>query len=247
MMFTIYPALHLHNGRVVPLQQDHLHKKTIFSDDPLAVAQEWVACGASWLHIINLDRSVRESAIHKQLLPRLAACGAQIQFGGGVRSFDDIEQLLEMGVERVILGTAAIENPALIGQAVAYFGADHVAVSIDTQNGRVRTDGWQKKTDITPLELGKKVRALGVRTAVYTNLSAQGHLEPLPITASAELAANTGLSIIVSGQIHSLADIQHSYNLANHGLHGIIVGYAIYDGRLNLKDAISLITPEAST
>lgn len=242
MSFTIFPAIDLRHGRVVRLQYGDPEHQTVFSDDPVAMAEKWLAAGAEWLHIVNLDGAFDEAgAANLQVLPRLIELEAKVQFGGGVRTLDDMERVLEAGVARVILGTAAIETPALVGQAIAHFGADRIVVGIDARDGRVQTRGWLKDTAVTPAELGQKMKALGVRTAVYTDINRDGVLTGVNAAATAELAQATGLHVIASGGVASLDDIRQCYTLAYQGIAGVITGRAIYDGRINLQEAFDWV------
>jgi phosphoribosylformimino-5-aminoimidazole carboxamide ribotide isomerase len=242
MAFTIYPAIDLRYGRVVRLQQGDPNQQTIFSDDPVAMAEKWITTGVEWLHVVNLDGALDEAgAANWELLPRLIALGVKVQFGGGVRTLDDIERVLEIGAARVILGTAAIEKPALVGQAVAHFGADRVAAGIDIRDGRVQTHGWLKDTELSSAELGKKMRALGVQVAIYTDINRDGIFAGVNAAAAAELAQATGLRIIASGGVASLDDIRLCQNLADKGVVGVIMGRAIYDGRINLQEAFATL------
>lgn len=240
-MFTIFPAIDLRNGRVVRLQHGDPQQQTVFSDDPVAMAEKWIAVGADWLHVVNLDGAFDEAgAVNWELLPRLAKLPARVQFGGGVRTLDDIERVLEAGAARVIIGTAAIENPALLGQAVAHFGTDRLVVGIDARDGRVQTRGWLKDTAVTPIELGKKMRALGVQTAVYTDINRDGILTGVNALATAELAEASGLRVIASGGVAELGDVRSCFDLADKGVVGVILGRAIYDGHIDLRKAIAL-------
>ncbi len=240
-MFTIYPAIDLRNGRVVRLQYGDPNQQTVFSDDPVAMAEKWLAAGAEWLHVVNLDGAFDEAgAANWAMLPHLTALPVQVQFGGGVRTLDDIERVIEAGAARVILGTTAIEKPALLGQAVAHFGAKRIVVGIDARDGRVQTRGWLQDTAVTPIDLGRRARALGVKTAVYTDINRDGVLTGVNAAATAELAQATGLGVIASGGVAALADVQRCVDLADKGVVGVILGRAIYDGRVNLQEAIVL-------
>lgn len=240
-MFTIFPAIDLRNGRVVRLQYGDPNQQTVFSDDPMAMAEKWLAAGAEWLHVVNLDGAFDEAgAANWGMLPHLTALPVKVQFGGGVRTLDDIERAIEAGAARVILGTTAIEKPALLGQAVAHFGADRIVVGIDARDGRVQTRGWLQDTAVTPTDLGKKMRALGVKTAIYTDINRDGVLTGVNAAATAELAQATGLQVIASGGVAALDDVRRCLELADQGVVGVIMGRAIYDGRVHLQDAISL-------
>lgn len=243
-MFTIYPAIDLRNGRVVRLQYGDPNKQTIFSDDPAAMGRKWVAEGAAWLHVVNLDGAFDEAgAANWQILPRLTQLGAKVQFGGGMRALADVERALAAGVSRVILGTAAIENPDLVAHSIAQFGPEQVAVGIDARDGMVKTRGWQKGTAVTPLQLGQQMKSLGVQTIIYTDISRDGVLTGVNAAATAQLAQATGLQVIASGGAASLDDIRRCHALTDRGVTGVIVGRAIYDGRITLQSAFQIVSP----
>lgn len=241
-MFTIYPAIDLRNGRVVRLQVGDPDKETVFGDDPADMGRRWVEAGATWLHVVNLDGAFDQAgAANWAALPALTALGAKVQFGGGIRALADVTRALEAGVSRVILGTAAIENPALVAQAIAQFGADKIAVGIDARDGRVKTRGWMQETETSPIQLGQQMRELGVTTAIYTDISRDGVLSGVNAAATAQLAEATGLRVIASGGVATLADIGRCYAQADQGVAGVIVGRAIYDGRFNLGEAFAFL------
>lgn len=240
MTFTIYPAIDLRDGQVVRLQHGDPDKQTTFSSDPVATAQKWLDEGASWLHIVNLDGAFDEKGTANwAVLPHLTALPVHIQFGGGIRTLADVERVLHAGVARVILGTAAIENPDLVGEAVARFGPDHIAVGIDARNGRVKTRGWLTDTAVTPTQLGQQMKALGVQTIIYTDISRDGVLTGVNAEATAALAQATGLHVIASGGVAGLEDVQRCHALAKQGIAGVIIGRALYDGKVALHEAIN--------
>ena len=239
-MFTIYPAIDLRNGRVVRLQYGDPNKQTIFGDDPAAMGRKWVAAGADWLHVVNLDGAFDEAgAANWSALPLLTQLGAKVQFGGGIRTLADVERALAAGVSRVILGTAAIENPDLVAQAIAQFGADKIAVGIDARDGVVKTRGWQKGTDTSPQQLAQHMKTLGVQTIIYTDISRDGVLTGVNADATAQLAQASGLDVIASGGVASIEDVQHCHDLAGKGIAGVIIGRALYDGKINLTEVIA--------
>lgn len=242
MTFTIYPAIDLRNGRVVRLQYGDPNKQTVFSDDPVAMGQKWIEAGTEWLHVVNLDGAFDEAgAANWEALPGLTRLKARVQFGGGIRTLGDIECALAAGVDRVILGTAAIENPDLVGQAIAQFGVEQMVVGIDARDGRVKTRGWLQDTNVTPADLGKKMKALGVKTIIYTDINRDGVLTGVNAAATATLAQAAGLNVIASGGVASLADIRQCQALADQGVIGVITGRAIYDGRIDLAAALQMI------
>jgi phosphoribosylformimino-5-aminoimidazole carboxamide ribotide isomerase len=242
MIFTIYPAIDLRNGRVVRLQYGDPNKQTIFGDNPAAMGRKWVDAGAEWLHVVNLDGAFDEAgAANWQALPQLTQLGAKVQFGGGIRTLADVARALDAGVNRVILGTAAIENPDLVAQAIGQFGADQIAVGIDARDGLVKTRGWLKETGTAPLQLAQQMKDLGVQTIIYTDISRDGVLTGVNAAATAQLAQAAGLHVIASGGVATLDDIHHCAALANQGIVGVITGRAIYDGRIDLKEAFATL------
>ena len=237
MTFTIYPAIDLRNGAVVRLKYGDPAQQTTFSDDPVATAQRWLAAGATWLHVVNLDGAFDEQgSANWHALPRLTALGTPVQFGGGIRTLADLERALTLGAARVILGTIAVEQPDLVAQAVARFGPDAVVVGLDARDGIVKTRGWQTDGGVTATELGRKMAALGVTTIIHTDISRDGVLTGVNWQASQALAAATNLAVIASGGVAALDDVLACRKAD--GINGVITGRAIYDGRLDLAQAI---------
>lgn len=237
--FIVYPAIDLRHGHVVRLERGDPERQTVFGDDPRAVAETWVAAGATWLHLVNLDGAFEEGgAANWEALPALSALGAKVQFGGGLRTLHDVERAFTRGAARVLLGTAAVENPELIEEAVARFGAGRVAVSLDARDGMVRTRGWQAQGGVDALALARKMRALGVTTAVHTDISRDGVFAGVNAAASAELAQASGLRVIASGGVASVADVRRAAACTEQGVVGVIAGRALYEGRLDLAEAL---------
>ncbi|MEL7675319.1 MAG: HisA/HisF-related TIM barrel protein, partial [Chloroflexota bacterium] len=167
----VYPAIDLRRGRVVRLIHGDPARETVHGDDPVAVAARWLDAGAQWLHVVNLDGALGETGQALDALGAIAALGAPVQFGGGLRSLDDAARALEAGARRVILGTLAVREPEQAGEAVSRFGADAVAVALDARGDRVATHGWQQVSAWTPADLGRRFAALGVRHALFTDVS----------------------------------------------------------------------------
>lgn len=239
-MFTIYPAIDLRNGRVVRLQYGDPNRQTVFSDDPAAMAQQFLADGATWLHVVNLDGAFDEAGTANwQVLPQLTHLGANVQFGGGIRTLADVERVLAAGVARAVLGTAAIENPTLVAEAVAQFSSDKIAVGIDARDGWVKTRGWLQETAVSPLQLALQMKGLGVQTIIYTDIGRDGVLTGVNVAKTAELAQDTGLQIIASGGVASIEDVRLCQQAGN--IAGVIVGRALYEGKINLKQTLSEI------
>lgn len=240
--FTIFPAIDLRHGQVVRLQHGDPRRQTVFSSDPAGIAQQWIAAGADWLHVVNLDGAFDEAgAANWAALPALTRLGARVQFGGGVRTLAGIERALAAGASRVILGTAAVENPALVAQALAHFGPERIVAGIDARDGWVKTRGWQQDGGQTPAGLGQQLRALGLTTIIHTDISRDGVLSGVNAAASAALAQATGLHVIASGGVAGLPDVRRCAALAAQGVVGVITGRAIYDGSLDLRQALAEI------
>ena len=240
--FTIFPAIDLRHGQVVRLQYGDPQRQTVFGSDPAGIAQQWITAGADWLHVVNLDGALDEAgAANWTALPTLTRLGARVQFGGGVRTLADIERALAAGASRVILGTAAVENPALVAQALARFGPERIVAAIDARAGRVKTRGWQQDGGQTPAGLGRQLQALGLATIIHTDISRDGVLSGVNAAASAALAQATGLHVIASGGVAGLPDVRRCAALAAQGVVGVITGRAIYDGTLDLRQALAEI------
>lgn len=240
--FTIYPAIDLRGGKVVRLKQGDPTRETIYGDDPGATAQRWLKFGAKWLHVINLDGALEESdSANLVSLKAILDVATQnvpkghIQYGGGVRTLSDIERAISLGVDRVILGTVAISSSETVQRAVEDYGSDKIAVAIDVYDGRVKVRGWQQQTDQDPVSLGRHLVKLGVTTLIYTNIARDGVGSGVDVTTTQLLAYDTGLSVIASGGVNSLDDV-NKVNSA--GLDGLIIGRALYDGKVSLEEAL---------
>ncbi len=240
----VFPAIDLRGGRCVRLRQGDPRAETVFGDDPAAIARSWAAQGASWLHVVNLDGALedeRASAVNLQALRTiLAAVRIPVQFGGGLRSLDDVQQVLDLGVTRVVLGTVAIRDRPLVAAALARFGPDRIVAALDTRNGHVAIRGWQEKTDVRVLTLGRELHDLGVERAIYTDISRDGMLAGPDLEGVEALARESGLGIIASGGITYLRDLHALLGLGR-AVEGAIVGRALYTGTIDLPAALELV------
>ncbi len=237
---NIYPAIDLRRGKVVRLKYGDPQQQTTYSDDPLETAQRWFGAGAQWIHVVNLDGAFGDKtggAVNRSLLQSLAVIGPRIQFGGGLRSLSDIEAALSGGAARVVIGTLAIEQPAVLLEAVERFGSDRVVVGLDAQHGRVKTRGWQSDGGSDVITVGRQLRAAGVNLVVHTDIGRDGDLSGVNRDASAELARETGLHVIASGGVSSIEDVLRLKNAA--GIEGVIIGRALYTGAIDLPELFS--------
>jgi phosphoribosylformimino-5-aminoimidazole carboxamide ribotide isomerase len=240
MSFTIYPAIDLRGGKVVRLKEGDPARMTAYSDNPADMAKHWFEMGSKWLHVVNLDGAFGEGdQINQKALDAILKTAkdldVNVQFGGGLRSLKDMTHALSLGVSRVVLGTIAVEQPGIVTSAVKEFGAEKVAVGIDARNGLVRIRGWQSDGGITAEDLALQMKILGLNTVIFTDVSRDGMGQGLNITATRSLAYVSGMDVIASGGVQTLDDVKAARD-AN--LSGVIVGRALYEGTINLKDAL---------
>jgi phosphoribosylformimino-5-aminoimidazole carboxamide ribotide isomerase len=236
--WNVYPAIDLRRGRVVRLKQGDPKQETKYADDPLAVARRWQDAGAEWLHVVNLDGAFGErGAENRDALARILSTGLKVQFGGGLRDLADVRWALELGASRVVIGTAAVKDPALVEAALAAFGPGRVAVGIDARTGKVQTHGWKEAAPVTAVELAQRWADAGVRWTIFTDVARDGMGRGLNLEATTQLAQKTGLHVIASGGVASLDDVRQTYEA---GLSGVIIGRALYEGQVALEDALRL-------
>ncbi|WP_343410762.1 1-(5-phosphoribosyl)-5-[(5-phosphoribosylamino)methylideneamino]imidazole-4-carboxamide isomerase [Candidatus Amarolinea dominans] len=251
--FVIFPAIDLRRGRCVRLRQGDPAAETVFGADPAALARHWVDLGATWLHVVNLDGALQTDAASpapadaaalplnlRRLAEIRAAVAAPIQFGGGLRSLADIELALDLGATRVVLGTAAVQNPVLVADALRRYGAATIVIGIDAREGLVATHGWLQTSNVPVLALAQAMRTAGVTHIIFTDIARDGMLSGAAAEASAALARASGLQVIASGGVRDLDDIRRLLALSGAGVAGVIVGQALYTGRLALPDALHL-------
>lgn len=237
--WTVYPAIDLRGGRVVRLAQGDPQRETCYGDDPLAAARRWQSAGASWLHVVNLDGAFGDAATQQNAdaLLRIVALGCKVQFGGGLRTMADVRQAIDLGVERVVIGTAAVEEPALVAQLIQSYGPERVAVSIDARRGMVRTHGWRRGGGMSATRLARRCAVAGLRWLVYTDIARDGMGSGPDLDAAVRLANDTGLRVIAAGGVGSLQDASRSFAA---GLSGVIIGRALYEGLVDLDAALQV-------
>ena len=236
--FTIFPAIHLRSGEVVRFTEGDTEHPLVFNTDPVACAQQWIDQGANWLQVVNLDAAFDEDASHNwELINQITALDVNIQFGGGIRGIDDVDWAIKSGIKRVIIGTSAVENPQMMAQAIASYGSDAIVLGIDADaRGEVQIHGWRDAGSVQATTLAIQMRRLGVTTAVHTSIHRDGSMTGVDLDASIDLAAMSGLRIIVGGGIGSMKDVRECFN--NDGIDGVIIGKALYTGNVDLNQAL---------
>ncbi len=235
----ILPAIDIKGGQCVRLYQGDYAQVTTYETDPVSVAQRWQEAGASWLHIVDLDGAASGRPVNDELIARMrAATDLHIEVGGGMRSLVHIERMLEMGIERVILGTAALTDRLLLEMSLRYWG-ERIVVGLDARNGQIATSGWRETSHVQATTLARELSASGVRRFIYTDIARDGTLQGPNLTMLAEMQRaidGAGATLIASGGVSSLADLRA---IAALGVEGAIVGKALYTGAIDLGEAIA--------
>lgn len=242
----LYPAIDLRRGRCVRLQQGDAAREVVFGDDPGEMARRWASEGAEWLHVVNLDGALGESADANlvALESILRSAQVSVQFGGGLRSVEDVDRLLRLGVSRTILGTAAVREPMVVQEAICRFGAERVAVGIDAREGRVAIHGWLDSSELDAVELAGQMRRRGVERIIYTDIARDGMLQGVNLEATVRMAHLSGLKVIASGGIASLKDLSALRRFEAEGIEGAIIGMALYRGTISFREALDLARGE---
>jgi phosphoribosylformimino-5-aminoimidazole carboxamide ribotide isomerase len=236
----LYPAIDLKDGQAVRLLRGEMEAATVFNDDPAAQAEAFVAAGCEWLHLVDLNGAFAGAPVNAAPVEEiLCRCRVPAQLGGGIRDMATIESWLAKGLARVILGTVAVENPALVREAARAFPGQ-VAVGIDARNGRVATKGWAEETDVNATDLARSFEDAGVAAIIYTDIERDGAMQGPNIEATAALANSVSIPVIASGGVSSLADLT-ALRDCGAPLNGAISGRALYDGALDLGDALKAL------
>lgn len=234
--FTLFPAIDLRAGKVVRLAQGDPSRQTTYGDDPKFWAERWKAEGAEWLHVINLSGAFDEDArANLKALKSILTVGLKVEFGGGIRDQETLRTPLEMGVSRVFLGTAAIQNPTLVDWSIAAYGPARIAGDIGARGGFVTVRGWQETTPLSVLEVGQRFRQQGIEWCVLTDVARDGVSTGVNTASAVELQTATGLQVVASGGVRTLEDVRRAREA---GLAGVIIGRALYEGRMSLRAAV---------
>ena len=237
----LIPAIDLKDGRCVRLRQGDMNDETVFSEDPVAMAQHWVGLGARRLHIVDLNgarsgKQGNEAVIRK--IVKAVGPDVGVQLGGELRDLDTIERFIDDGVAFVVIGTAAVKNPGFLHDACSAFGG-HVIVALDAKDGKVATDGWSKLTKHDVIDLASKFEDYGVDAILYTDIGRDGMLTGVNIEATVALAKAVSIPIIASGGVADITDVERLCAVEGDGIEGAILGRALYEGKLDFQAAVA--------
>ena len=234
----LYPAIDMKNGQCVRLRQGAFKDITIYSDAPEKVAAHWQEKGASFLHLVDLDGALAGYSVNEEVIRRIAdTVSIPIEIGGGIRSKEAVERMLDLGVRRVIIGTKAVEHPEFLRDMVRTFGEEAIVAGVDAKDGMVAVEGWEKVSSLTASDLCLTMKEYGVRHIVYTDISRDGMLSGPNVEATRKLTEETGLDIIASGGVSCMEDLKCLHEA---GIRGAVIGKALYENRIDLAEAVRL-------
>jgi phosphoribosylformimino-5-aminoimidazole carboxamide ribotide isomerase len=234
----LYPAIDMKNGQCVRLRQGAFKDITIYSDAPEKVAAHWQEKGASFLHLVDLDGALAGYSVNEEVIRRIAdTVSIPIEIGGGIRSKEAVERMLDLGVRRVIIGTKAAEHPEFLRDMVRTFGEEAIVAGVDAKDGMVAVEGWEKVSSLTASDLCLTMKEYGVRHIVYTDISRDGMLSGPNVEATRKLTEETGLDIIASGGVSCMEDLKCLHEA---GIRGAVIGKALYENRIDLAEAVRL-------
>ena len=240
----LYPAIDVKDGQCVRLKKGLFNEVTVYSERPYEIAKGFEEAGAQFIHTVDLDGALKGHGVNAETIKKIcSSVNVPVQMGGGIRTLENIQEVLDLGVYRVIIGTKAVENPDFIKAAIDRFGAEHIVVGVDAKDGLVAIEGWEKVSDKTALSLALAMKDIGVQTIVYTDISKDGMLAGPNVEQTKILSDKTGIDIIASGGMSCMDDLTH---INDAGIHGAIIGKAIYEKRIDLKEAVNLFESRAS-
>jgi phosphoribosylformimino-5-aminoimidazole carboxamide ribotide isomerase len=239
--FTLYPAIDMRGGKCVRLMQGDYNQESVYCDSPFDMAKQFADQGADWIHMVDLDGAKEGKKFNHEHVIRVAKeLPAKVQIGGGIRSMEDVSYYLDQGVDRVILGSAAVSDPEFVRGALKKYGGSSIAIGLDARNGFVATEGWLETSHIRAVDLAKRLVEEGAETFIFTDISKDGMLQGPNVEAIGELAQVTGKEVIASGGVSSIEDLQNIKE-DDRGIAGAIIGKALYTGRFTLSDALGRV------
>lgn len=234
----VFPAIDLKGGVCVRLKQGDPERATIYGEDPVAVAKHWETAGAEWLHVVDLDGAFSKAPVNNAIIRQIAkSISIPIQVGGGIRTFQNIEDYISAGVARVIIGTAALRQPEIMEEACRHYPG-RIALGLDARDGKVAVEGWKESTATDAISLVARFEGLPLAAIIYTDIQRDGMQTGVNIEATRRLIEATTIPVIASGGVSTLKDITRLLPLVPLGLLGVITGRAIYEGTLSLSEAI---------
>lgn len=238
---VIFPAIDLKDGQCVRLMQGDPDRATVYGSDPAAVAKRWEDEGAEWLHVVDLDGAFTKAPKNREVIDSIVrSVSIPVQVGGGIRSIETIQDYFSMGVRRLILGTAALNQPQLLEESCTEYPG-RIALGIDARNGMVAIEGWVETTGTDAISLVRRFSHLDLAAVIYTDIHRDGMQSGVNVEATGRLMDETGVPVIASGGVATLADIESLLPLVPRGLVGVITGRAIYNGTLKLGEALAFV------
>ena len=239
----LYPAIDLKGGRVVRLEQGRADAETVYADDAGEPAGKFKKAGAEWVHVVDLDGAFTGKQANGAAVEAIIDSGLKVELGGGIRSIEVIKHWLKLGVERVVIGTKAVTDPNFLHECLHYFSPDNIAVGIDAIDGKVAVKGWIERVDLLAVEFGYTVQETGIHTIIYTDIGRDGMLIGPNFEAQIEMLKELDIDVIASGGVASIEDIRKFKEIAAEypNLNGVITGKAIYDGHLDVAEALKIL------
>ncbi|MFV8836285.1 1-(5-phosphoribosyl)-5-[(5-phosphoribosylamino)methylideneamino]imidazole-4-carboxamide isomerase [Aquisalimonas sp.] len=244
----LIPAIDLKDGKCVRLRQGNMDDETIFSDDPLAMAERWIDAGTTRIHIVDLNGAVQGFPVNADIIGRIAETypDIEIQVGGGIRDFNTIQTYLDVGVDFVIIGTQAVRTPHFVDDACMEFPG-HIIVGLDARDGKVAVEGWAKDSGHDAIGMAQRFEQAGVEALVFTDIGRDGMMRGVNTGATRELARSVEIPVIASGGVTSLDDVRDLCDAEQDGVSGAIIGRALYEGKLNLREAQSVVNGQGAS
>lgn len=237
----LYPAIDIKNGQCVRLTRGDFNAVEIYSTNPAEIAKSFEEQGAEFIHVVDLDAALAGHTVNEAVIRKIVeSVSIPVQTGGGIRTPQDVEAKLNMGLARVIIGTKAVENPDFVREMVEKYGPDKIVVGIDAKNGNVAVSGWEKVSEVNAVELALSMKKIGVKTIVYTDINRDGMLSGPNFEYTEKMVRETGLDIIASGGVSTVEDLE---KLVKTDVEGAIIGKAIYEKKINLKEALERVKP----
>jgi phosphoribosylformimino-5-aminoimidazole carboxamide ribotide isomerase len=232
----LFPAIDIKNGQCVRLRQGQFHNVEVYSQVPVRIAKNFQESGAAFIHIVDLDGALAGHSVNEDVIKAIVEnVSIPVEVGGGIRTIQDIETKLNLGVGRVIIGTSAVENPHFVREALRRFGNSKIVVGIDAKNGMVATDGWEKISNYNAVQLALEMKEIGIKTIIYTDISRDGMLSGPNLEHTRDMVEKTQMDIIASGGVSSMKDLD---DLNSIPVYGAIIGKALYENRVNLREAV---------